>query len=347
MVTVIGGGIAGTVLAGALARHGRAVTVYERRPTVGSGAFLVLESRSHEILAGLGVSIDRLHAISHPLTGLRFESRPDHIEAWPSNGHRLYFRPDLMNVLTDFARTTSAEFHYDTTITAVDPTTATLISSSSSSSTTIAADDLTIAADGIDSVARAHLEPDRRAEYASQILMFGIPDHPVRPSTEKSVLHFIDGPANADGNPTGTFGHFWNDQTAIWFARITQPPIPLNETGYQPAADQASSIHAAIPSLPRLIDTMLDNTQAVHLYNSRTVPLTTAKPPRTSLILCGDADHAITPAAGIGARQALQDVAALHHAILTGNSPSQAMATRRREIIAERQQLAWPACLNS
>ncbi|WP_157187351.1 NAD(P)-binding protein [Nocardia vinacea] len=32
MVTIIGGGIAGTVLAGALAREGLPATVHERRP---------------------------------------------------------------------------------------------------------------------------------------------------------------------------------------------------------------------------------------------------------------------------------------------------------------------------
>ncbi|MFQ6326833.1 FAD-dependent oxidoreductase [Nocardia sp. CWNU-33] len=70
MVTIIGGGIAGTVLAGALARDGVSVTVYERRAAVEEGAFLVLDGRAHDTLGELGVSVANLHAVSHAVDGL-------------------------------------------------------------------------------------------------------------------------------------------------------------------------------------------------------------------------------------------------------------------------------------
>ncbi|WP_433621675.1 NAD(P)-binding protein [Nocardia sp. CA-120079] len=58
MVTIIGGGIAGTILAGTLARAGLPATVYERRSAVDAGAFLTLDSRAHAALGELGIERD-------------------------------------------------------------------------------------------------------------------------------------------------------------------------------------------------------------------------------------------------------------------------------------------------
>jgi 2-polyprenyl-6-methoxyphenol hydroxylase-like FAD-dependent oxidoreductase len=60
------------------------------------------------------------------------------------------------------------------------------------------------------------------------------------------------------------------------------------------------------------------------------------------VILLGDADHAVTPAAGTGARDAIEDVEAIVDAITEGRSPATAMAQRRRSIREQRAQAPRP-----
>jgi 2-polyprenyl-6-methoxyphenol hydroxylase-like FAD-dependent oxidoreductase len=73
----------------------------------------------------------------------------------------------------------------------------------------------------------------------------------------------------------------------------------------------------------------------VHVSNARRVPLDKALPPRLPVILCGDADHALSPASGVGARNAIDDAAALCRALLNGDDPADTMAVRRTELLAE------------
>lgn len=332
MVTIIGGGIAGTVLAGALAREGLPATVYERRPTVDAGAFLTLDGRAHAALGELGIDRDDLSAAScevralglHDLTGYR---------AQPGDGRRLYLRPDLLRVLTDFAHATAAEFHYDRPVTDLDIESGTLRLASES----VTPDGPVIAADGIDSLVRARLEPDRPAVYAGQVVIYGVTTTPITLPTEESVLHFH---RTGNARPTDAFGHLWNEETAVWFARIRRSPIPVADNGFHPVEAWAEQIHTALPAIPGLIDSLLSITETVHVGNARNVPLTNPRPPRDDIILCGDADHAISPAAGVGARDAIEDSAALYRALLAKTSIAETMANRRRQILIERAEVA-------
>jgi len=330
MVTIIGGGIAGTVLAGALAQSHVPVTVYERQPAPGTGAFMVLDGHAHQSLAELGVSIDALHRHSHPIPGFRFHYLPEGRNATRSQGHRLYRRTDLLAALTEFASATNADIRYDNAITDIDPTTGTL-----HTLTTEISDELLIAADGVDSLARQHLEPHRPAEYAGQIVIYGTTPRPTGLDTEPDVMHFHgqlgDGPM-----PTSTFGYMHTRDAVFWFTRLTRDAILQDDIGFHPTTEWASTILDADPTIPNLIETILDGTDTIHISNARSVSLTAARTPQPPLILCGDADHAITPAAARGAREAIEDALALHQAITTGQSPADAMAERRTQITEER-----------
>ncbi|MEV5833329.1 FAD-dependent monooxygenase [Nocardia sp. NPDC052112] len=260
----------------------------------------------------------------HDLAGYR---------AQPGADRRLYFRPDLLRVLTDFAHATAAEFHYDRPVTDLDLESGTL----SLTSESVASDGPVIAADGIDSLVRARLEPDRPAVYAGQVVIYGVTTAPITLPTEESVLHFH---RTGNARPTDAFGHLWNDQAAVWFASIRRLPIPMADSGFHPVAAWAEQIHAALPAIPGLIDSLLAITDTVHVSNARDVPLTHPRPPRDDVILCGDADHAITPAAGVGARDAIEDAVALYRALVAGTSIAETMATRRSRIRAERAEVA-------
>ncbi|WP_280465322.1 FAD-dependent oxidoreductase [Nocardia brasiliensis] len=335
MVTIIGGGIAGAVLAGALGRAERPVTVYESQPTGGAGAFLVLDGRAHTALVGLGVSADRLHAASHPVEALRADGVSGPARGNSAVERRLYLRAELMRVLTEFAADSSAVLRFDTPITEVDGTAGTL----GSGGRPVPADELIVAADGIDSVARRALEPGRTAEYAGQIVIYGVARQPVRPGTDPAVLHF-DRALGPDGRPVTTFGHLWNDTVSVWFTRLTRPPLDRQHKGAQPMDQWTDAVLAASPAVRDVIEPLLAHTDSVHVSNARTVPLAGARAPQNPVLLCGDADHAITPAAGVGARDAIEDAAALYEAIVTGGAPAAAMAERRRRILAERERAA-------
>ncbi|MGW0251334.1 FAD-dependent monooxygenase [Nocardia goodfellowii] len=333
MVTIIGGGIAGTVLAGALARRDYSVTVFERQPSVRGGAFLVLDRHAHDALADLGVSLGDLHAASYPVPGLQFHYRPDTRNAVGSGGQRLYRRSELMRVLTEFATAARADIRYDVAVTELDPVTGTLYSDDR----VVAVDDLIIAADGIDSIARGRLEPERVPRYAGQVVLYGTTRGRVFLHTDPTILHF-DGQLGAGPIPLSTFGHHWNDDAAFWFVRLTRDPILQQDNGFHPTADWAEAVRQAAPNLPEAMDTLLAATDRVHVSNARIVPLTGAAPPAAPVILCGDADHAITPAAARGAIEAIDDAAALFEAVLAGGDPAAAMADRRARITVEREQ---------
>lgn len=334
MVTIIGGGIAGTVLAGALACHERPATVFERRSSEHDEAFLVLDRHAHDVLGELEVPRAELEAVSYPVSSFRFQYLPEGRNAVGSREHRLYRRADLMRVLTEFASGAGADIHYGVGVTDVDPATGTVFTGDHA----VAVDDLVIAADGVDSVARARLEPERAAEYAGQVILYGTTTEPVRLPTDSGVMNF-DGRFGPDVLPVSSFGHLWNDDTAFWFARLTRPPIPPQDIGFHPIAVWADDIRTTAPCID-IIETVLASTSTVHVSNARNVPFFAAKPPRPPVILCGDADHAVTPAAGRGACEAIDDADALHRAILIGDDPAAAMAVRRSRIAAERDEAA-------
>jgi 2-polyprenyl-6-methoxyphenol hydroxylase-like FAD-dependent oxidoreductase len=335
MVTIIGGGIAGTALAGALGRDGIPARVYESQPSVGAGAFLVLDDRAHAALTGLGVPADRLDEVAHPVDALRVEYQPREARFGPSRGHRLYLRAELMSVLTEFAAATASEFHYGTAVTDIDQGVL------HSGPTRLPTDDVVIAADGIDSLARHRIEPERTPEYAGQIVFYGRTERALALRTKSTVLHF-DGRIGADGRPAGAFGHFWDEGLSVWFARVTRPPLPVENIGFHPVAEWAELIRTVAPGVSDVVDLLLAETETVHISNARNVPFAAAAAPGLPVILCGDADHAITPAEGVGARDAIEDAAALFRALSTGSSPADAMAARRRQIAADRERVVPP-----
>ncbi|MFC9999632.1 FAD-dependent oxidoreductase [Nocardia sp. NPDC127526] len=336
MVTILGGGIAGLGLAGALAHHRHPVTVFERSPAPSAtGAFMTLDGAAHRALAGLGVPSEALHTASHACPGFRFHYLPED-RIVPSQGHRLYQRADLMRVLTDFARAAGTDIRYDQLVTGIDPATGALTGRSGE----LCGPGLVIAADGIDSLARACLEPERDAVHAGQIVLYGTTTRPVALPTEPNLMHF-HGRLGSGPIPLTTFGHMWTEGengTVYWFTRLTRTPIPLGDIGVHPVATWAEAVRSADRSAADLIDAILAATDTVHVSNCRNVEFTSAAAPTAPVILAGDADHAISPAAARGAREALEDALALFTALSTGGSPAEAMAARRVAIAADREQ---------
>ncbi|WP_082870936.1 FAD-dependent oxidoreductase [Nocardia terpenica] len=340
MVTIIGGGIAGSALAGAFARRGKEdVRLYEQQTDVtAGGAFLVVDGRGHAALTALGVDEDRLHDASYPLNGLRsISSAGDRIEATPDQirerGHRFWQRRRLMAILAEHVADSGVDTHYGAPVTDITLGVTDGCLLHHGTTTTAVTDDLIIAADGIDSVVRARLEPARTPVYAGEVMLYGMTTGPVELPTDPSTLHFY----REVDSQLCTFGHIWRpDEPAAWFMRFTRPAADPTDLGVRPIDEWAETVLAGTPHNQNLARILVENTSQVYLANARNVPLTGAAEPELPVLLVGDADHAITPAAGVGARDALEDVHAVYQAHISGESPAAAMARRRAQLIDSR-----------
>lgn len=326
MVTVIGGGIAGSALAGALARQGIPVTLYERQADgPGGGAFLFIDDRGHHALTELGVTQEAIDAASYPVTGgLAYANSLGRRGTTTGRGHRFWLRRNLIGMLGAFVADSGVKAEYGEAVAEIDGF----------------GDDLVIGADGIDSTVRARIEPERAAEYAGDVVLYGMTAAPVELPTAPATLHFF-AEMPTPGPPVSTLGHIWRpgDPAALWFVRLPRPALTGgDDLGLRPVGEWAEDILAATPTNRALLETFLGATEAVHVSNARNVPVETAAAPNDSVLLIGDADHAITPAAGVGARDALEDSHAVFQALVTGSSPAAAMSERRQRMLADRAQ---------
>ncbi|WP_067814161.1 FAD-dependent oxidoreductase [Nocardia inohanensis] len=326
MVVIIGGGIAGSALAGGLARQDIPVTLYEQQPNgPGGGAFLFIDDRGHRALTELGVAQEAIEAASYPVTGgLSYANGLGRRGTTTGRGHRFWMRRELIDMLGAFVADSGVKTEYGTVV----------------SDLARFEGETVIGADGIDSTVRAVIEPGRVPEYAGDVVLYGMTSTPVELPTAPATLHFF-AEMPTPGPPSSTLGHIWRpgDPAALWFVRLPRPALSGgDDLGLRPISEWAEAILAATPTNRALLETFLGATEVVHVSNARNVPLETAAAPQDSILLIGDADHAITPAAGVGARDALEDAYAVHRALTAGSSPAVAMTERRQRIREDRAQ---------
>lgn len=336
MTTIIGGGIGGLALAAGLSTRGLGAAVYERADGLSDGAFLMLGGDAQEALVALGVPEDALEEASFPVDFMAFSDTEGKQYKRPSPA-RQYLRRDLLRALHDAAITAGATLSFGSPISHIDTNGGAVNLALADGKSAVA--DLVVAADGIDSQTRLQLEPHRRALYGGQIVIYGVATDIAIPTPAKTLHFHVQ--RRTDELPTSTFGHLHQGNgQVLWFCRITRPELSPPACGPASIETWADTILTAVPEASGLITSVLDGTANIHVTNARNVPIESAAAPSEPIILIGDADHAVSPAAGSGASDAIRDALAVTTALAEAASPALAMLERRRHLLAHRRSIA-------
>ncbi|MFC6017087.1 FAD-dependent monooxygenase [Plantactinospora solaniradicis] len=303
---VVGAGIGGLCAGLALSRHGWQVTILERAPAFGAvGAGLTLMSNALAGLDALGVG-DRIRAAgqveapggSRTADGrwlFRIEATEltDQLGTESLGIHRATLHGILRDALpagstlvtgaevVDVAAGPPAEVSYRTDGTRI----------------TVGAD-LVVGADGLRSTVRARLWPAAPPPvYAGSTAWRGVTDEPWDGELYVAI----------SWGPGAEFGMVpLGDGRVYWFGAVNAPAGGSDPDELRAVRDRFGSWHAPIPDL--LAATSAETVLRNDIYHLGT-PLPCYR--RGSVVLLGDAAHAMTPNLGQGAAQAIEDAVVL------------------------------------
>jgi 2-polyprenyl-6-methoxyphenol hydroxylase-like FAD-dependent oxidoreductase len=311
-VLVVGGGIAGTAVALAVAKAGFDVSVYEAHPDSGAdiGAFLTLADNgmralaqidAAEAVAGRGFPLTAMSVLDH--TGAEIASVPLGGHDHPLTNYRCLRRAELGDVLRSEVQRRSIPIRHGARLASLteDGHGVTLRFTDGSTAT----GDIAVGADGLNSTTRRLVDPAAAGpRYAGQHVWYGYTTA-ARPPTAPERITMIRGSASAFGYCVSPAGE------TFWFARTSAPePLSAEEIGastdrllplLQPDATPAHDIVAATGDQLMVTDAS-DLTPGIRWHTAATV-------------LVGDAAHAASPATGQGASMALEDAVVLAKAL--------------------------------
>jgi kynurenine 3-monooxygenase len=319
-VTVVGSGLAGTLLACYLGQARRRVDLYERRSDPRTGQAergrsinLALSTRGLHALREVGLEEEVLASgiamrgrmIHHPDGALAFQPYgKDESEVLHSVS-----RGGLNRLLVEAAaRHPSVRLFFDHRCTGLDVSTGTLEFAHQGAVKEVAADCI-VGADGAYSAVRQALQRRERFDYSQEYLGHGYKELTIPPAPggsfrmEKHALHIwprgsfmMIALPNADGSFTCTL--FWPYEGPNSFAALTSESAILRFFEAQ--------FPDAVPLLPNLVTEFLHNP---------TGPLVTirCKPWHADgrVVLIGDACHAVVPFLGQGMNAAFEDCSVL------------------------------------
>ncbi|MFE7289505.1 FAD-dependent monooxygenase [Streptomyces noursei] len=312
---VIGGGVAGPVVALALRKAGITATVHEAYPTAadGIGAWLGLAPNGLAALATVGADA-AVRAAGQPVPGVvmadgagRQLTRFDGFPELPAT--MTMPRDRLFRALTDHAVAEGVRFAYGKRLVGAEET-ADGVTARFADGTTATAD-LLIGADGIRSTVRTLIDPAAPAPEYGGVLSFGgfaAADSGVEADVEVApgTMYFAFGRA---------FMGYWRgpDGRLIWFAGLpTDNPPSQQELARVPAAEWLDRLHALytghVPGERLLRHTAPDALMVVgRMERMPSVPHWH----RGRMVLVGDAVHAPSSSSGQGASLAIESAVEL------------------------------------
>lgn len=337
-IDIAGAGLCGSLLAILLARRGRDVRLYERRPdprhtatAAGRSINLALSARGIRALRGATV-FDRVEPLLLPMRGRLLHAQSGTTEFLPygqRQEEQIYSvsRADLNRLLIDEAEQThSVPITFRQEALAWDRSSNTLqMRDAGDQRTYNLGDNPIVAADGAGSAIRRSLQESSLVEATETLLPHGYKELAV--------------PATADGgfqlDPSAL--HIWPRGEFMLIA-LPNPGGDFTLTLFLPTSgpDSFASLDDAprideffaryfpdiVPLIPRLAETFLNNPVGV-LGTVRCQPWHVDG----RLLLLGDAAHAIVPFHGQGMNLAFEDCMLLDHNLAaSGNNTAQAFA---------------------
>jgi kynurenine 3-monooxygenase len=320
-ITIVGAGLAGTLLACYLGRAGRRVDLYEKRPDPRLGApergrsiNLALSTRGLHALREVGLD-GEVTAGAIPMRG-RMIHHPDGTLAFQPYGKddsevlHSVSRGGLNRLLVEAAaRHSSVRLFFDLRCVGLDLDTLDLEFRCGSVETRHVRAEVVVGADGAFSAVRQAMQKRERFDYSQEYLAHGYKELtiPAGPGgehrIEKNALHIwprgqfmMIALPNADGSFTCTL--FWPFEGPNSFAALTSPDAVL--------AFFERQFPDAVPLLPHLAEEFVQNP---------TGPLVTVRCRPWHLggrvVLLGDACHAVVPFLGQGMNAAFEDCSVL------------------------------------
>ncbi|ARF56245.1 FAD-dependent monooxygenase [Streptomyces gilvosporeus] len=323
---VIGGGVAGPVMALALRKAGIEATVYEAYPTAadGVGAWLGLAPNGQAALATVGADA-AVRAIGQPVPGMVMTdgagNRFAGFGGFPELPATLTLPRDrLFRALTDHAVAAGIRFAYGKRLVTAEET-ADGVTAHFADNTSATADIL-IGADGIRSTVRTVIDPHAPTPEYGGVLSFG--GHATvggEAGAEPGAMYFAFGRA---------FMGYWRgpDGRMIWFAGLPAdtPPTPA-DLARIPHAEWLSRLRELyaghVPGERLLRHTGPDELMAVGpMERMPSVPHWH----RGRMVLVGDSVHAPSSSSGQGASLAIESAVELARCLRDLPTPTEAFA---------------------
>lgn len=324
-ILIVGAGLAGSAMATLMARRGFAVEVYEKRPdprrvstAAGRSINLGLSTRGLKALATLDLE-QRVSAEAVPMRGRVIHGRDGRTKYQPygkDQHHALLSveREKLNALLIERADAhDNVRFVFDARFTALETGGGPVARFATADGVVEAGYDLLIGADGSFSTVRRLMQIGQRADYHREFLSWGYKELRVpvgaegKPQLELEALHvwprgdcLLLTHANRDGSHTASFFMPWEGETS--FRTLdTEPEVEAFFARTFP------DLLARCPELP------------AQFLARPTASLVTVRTSRwwrgDSVVLIGDACHAVYPFYGQGMNAALEDCSALAAAI--------------------------------
>lgn len=339
-VTIVGAGLAGTLVATLLARRGYKVRIFERLPDMRSSAMpagrsinLALAARGIRALELAGV-MDRVRPLLIPMPGRMLHAIDGALTFVPygQDAHEVIYsvsRPDLNGILIDAAERAGVEIRFRTAAVGADIRHRSLVLRDEVSGKLEESPlHRVIAADGAGSVVRRALASELEVLSSEELLRHGYKELRLPPGAggthqiEKHALHvwprggfMLIALPNLDGSFTVTL--FLPHQGEESFASLTEPERV------------AQFFRRYFPDVCALLPTL-----TAEFLQHPTGIMGTVRCERWSvedqLLLIGDAAHAITPFHGQGMNCAFEDCRELV-ALLGGEASDWASVFRRFE----------------
>jgi 2-polyprenyl-6-methoxyphenol hydroxylase-like FAD-dependent oxidoreductase len=302
---VIGGGVAGPVVALALRKAGIEATVYEAYATTadGIGGTLTVAPNgldslqiigADEVVRSIGLPMDR--TVMADARGKRIGELPGLPGMPPS---RALWRPELYRALHDHAAAEGIRIEHGKRLVSAHDTPAGITARFADGST--ASGDVLIGTDGIHSTVRTLIDPNAPGPDHVPLLNFGAAAD-IAVAARPDAMYFVFGKR--------AFLGYWAqpDGRTAWFGNLPhEKPMTVAQARAVPAADWLRQLRDVYAGDTPGRD-LLEHTSADDLAVLGSVEIMPKLPHwhRGRMVLVGDAAHAPSPSSGQGASLAAE-----------------------------------------